>query len=117
MSMGGAAVRARFVPAAAAADVPPGSAVTVEVAGRRVALVNHRGSFSAVDDGCTHAAGPLGEGRLGRDRAGTDCLLECPWHGAVFDVRTGEVRRGPARKPLRTYQVKVADGTVLIAVG
>jgi len=108
----GSALGARFVPVAVAAEVPSGTAVTVDVAGRRVAVVNHRGSFYAVDDGCTHAGGPLGEGRVG-----AGCLLECPWHGAVFDVRTGAVRRGPARKPLRTYQVKVADGTVLVAVG
>jgi len=108
----GLAVSARFVPVAAVGDVPSGAAVTVEVTGRRVALVNHGGSFYAVDDGCTHAAGSLGEGRVG-----AGCLLECPWHGAVFDVRTGEVWRGPARKPLRTYQVKVADGAVLVAVG
>jgi 3-phenylpropionate/trans-cinnamate dioxygenase ferredoxin subunit len=43
------------------------------------------------------------------------CLLQCPWHGAVFDARTGQVRRGPARKPLRTYPVEIADGAVLIA--
>jgi len=53
----------------------------------------------------------LGDGDLS-----AACLLQCPWHGAVFEVRTGEVRRGPARKRLRTYEVEVSGGDVLVAI-
>jgi nitrite reductase/ring-hydroxylating ferredoxin subunit len=101
----------RFVIAAAASALPRGAALAVEVAGRRIALVNDGRMIHAVDGDCTHAAGPLGEGRL---TAG--CLLTCPWHGAVFDASSGAVMSGPARKPLRTYQVKVADGAIWVAV-
>jgi nitrite reductase/ring-hydroxylating ferredoxin subunit len=66
----------------------------------------------ALDDVCSHAGGPLGDNRL-KD----GCLLECPWHNAVFDVRTGEIVRGPARRPQPTYQVEVRDGTVFVAIG
>ncbi|MGH8887991.1 MAG: Rieske (2Fe-2S) protein [Egibacteraceae bacterium] len=100
-----------FAPVAAVADVPPGAVTTVQVGKRLAALVNHEGWFYALDADCPHAGGPLGEGRLG-----AGCLLECPWHRAVFDVRTGRVHRGPARKPVRTYQVAVEDGTVFIAL-
>jgi 3-phenylpropionate/trans-cinnamate dioxygenase ferredoxin subunit len=101
----------RFQPVAVVADVPPGAVTTIRVGDRLAALVNYEGWFYAVAYDCPHAGGPLGEGRLG-----AGCLLECPWHRAVFDVRTGQVRQGPARKPVRTYRVTVEDGTVFIAV-
>lgn len=103
-------MEAIFAAVAAVADVPPGAVTTVQVGDRLAALVNHEGWFYAIDHDCPHAGGPLGEGRLG-----AGCLLECPWHRAVFDVRTGQVRQGPARKPVRTYRVAVEDGTVFIA--
>lgn len=103
--------QAEFVAVAQAEDIPPGSARQVEVGGRPIALVNADGMFLAVDGDCPHHGGPLGEGQVW-----PGCVLACPWHGAVFDARTGEVLRGPARKPVRTYQVKVADGAVLVAV-
>jgi nitrite reductase/ring-hydroxylating ferredoxin subunit len=83
----------------------------VEAGGRSVAIVNVAGTFHALDGECAHAGGPLGDGQVG------GCQLACPWHGAVFDVRTGAVIRGPARKPVRTYQVKISDGMVHVAVG
>lgn len=101
----------RFVPACALSELPPGTARAVTVAGRRVALVNHDGIVSAVDGDCPHAGGPLGEGT-----PGAGCVLACPWHGAVFDVRDGAPLRGPARKPVTTYQVRIADDLVQIAV-
>jgi nitrite reductase/ring-hydroxylating ferredoxin subunit len=106
-----AATTGPVVRVAAVEQLPPGAVVDVEVDGRRLALVNQDGAVYAVQRDCTHAAGPLTEGGLA-----PGCMLQCPWHGAVFDVRTGQVRRGPARKPLRTYPVEVVDGAVLVAI-
>jgi nitrite reductase/ring-hydroxylating ferredoxin subunit len=100
-----------FVAVASVADVPSGWVLRVTVGQRDIALANQDGTFHALDNGCSHAGGPLGDNRL---RSG--CLLECPWHNSVFDVRTGEVVRGPARKAQRTYPVKVQDDTVYIGL-
>lgn len=99
----------RFVAVAVLADVPPGHVTTADADGHRVALVNDGGVIHAFDNDCSHAGGPLGEGRA------AGCLVACPWHGAVFDARTGEPVRGPARKPVTTYPVTIADGTVYVA--
>lgn len=99
----------RYVLVAPAGELPPGALRRVRV-GRRALVVGNTGDhLFALDDRCSHAAGPLSEGRV--DAA---CLV-CPWHGATFDVRTGQPRSGPARKAVRTYPVRVTDGAVWVA--
>lgn len=80
----------------------PGGTQVVEAAGRTVVLCNVGGVFYAVTDRCSHAAFSMAEGRL------MGFLLECPLHGACFDVRDGSPRRRPAFKPVATYAVAVA---------
>jgi hypothetical protein len=54
---------------------------------------------------CTHRGGPLHEGSV------VDGCLECPWHGARFDLATGGVRRGPAAAPEPVYETRSVDGS------
>jgi 3-phenylpropionate/trans-cinnamate dioxygenase ferredoxin subunit len=89
-----------------AADLPPGQAKRVTVAGQAVAVFNVDGAFYATQDACTHAGGPLSEGAL------DGVQIVCPWHASCFDVTNGEVRCGPAKDPLRTFRVRV-EGEVL----
>ena len=100
-----------FVPVGSVGDVPPGWVRKVKVGHRLLAVANHEGSFYALDNACSHAGGPLGDSRLRHGR-----LLECPWHNSMFDVCTGEVERGPARKAQRSYPVKVEAGVILVAL-
>ncbi len=106
-----AIARGRLVRVAAVEDVPPGWVLKVRLGSREIALANCGGAFLAIDNACTHAGGPLGDGRLKEG-----CSVECSWHNSVFDARTGEVLRGPARKPVRTYPVTVEDGGVFVAL-
>ncbi len=89
-------------------DVAPGRVRYVEVDGRRLALCNVDGAFYLIDDVCTHDGGSLDQGEL----FGVE--IECPRHGARFDVRTGRVTRLPAIIPIKTYPVRVEDGAVLV---
>jgi nitrite reductase/ring-hydroxylating ferredoxin subunit len=102
---------ASLMAVASVEDVPPGWVLKVQIGTRRIALANHEGTFYALDDVCSHAGGSLGDNRL-KD----GCLLECPWHSTVFDARTGEVVRGPARKPQPTFETEVSDGTVFVRI-
>ncbi|MBI2322638.1 MAG: non-heme iron oxygenase ferredoxin subunit [Chloroflexi bacterium] len=92
------------------ADVPDGQAITVQVGKKRLALARADGTVYAIDDVCTHDGGPLGEGYVD----GYD--LECPRHGATFDVRTGRPTRLPAVAPVKTHRVRVEGDEIQVAV-
>jgi nitrite reductase/ring-hydroxylating ferredoxin subunit len=97
-----------FVKVAEAKDIAAGTGILVELDGDRIALFNVNGTFHAIGDTCTHAGGPLSDGDLDGD------LVTCPWHGAQFDVKTGEVVGPPAPKPVTSYHVKVEGSDVLM---
>jgi 3-phenylpropionate/trans-cinnamate dioxygenase ferredoxin subunit len=97
-------------PAARLTDLPPGTLVAVRLpAGDRVCLLNHAGDVRALEDNCSHQDFPLSSGELLDD--GT---VECVWHGARFDCRTGAVCARPAIRPVATYDVAVRDGTIYV---
>ncbi|MEX0664515.1 MAG: non-heme iron oxygenase ferredoxin subunit [Acidimicrobiia bacterium] len=102
-----------FVEVARVEEVPPGTATVIEVGGLELALVIVDGSFFAVDNECTHRGGFLGEGEINTDW--NEWAIECPLHGSVFDVRTGEVLNPPALTPVRTYPVEVEEGAVKVS--
>ena len=101
----------RWVRVAAVADVPSGQVKTVQVEGKALALCHAADGWYAVDDLCTHDDGPLGEGLLDGHQ------IECPRHGARFDVRTGAVTCLPAVMPIRAYGVRVQGTDVLVDLG
>jgi nitrite reductase/ring-hydroxylating ferredoxin subunit len=94
----------------AASDVPEGELLGVTLPdGELVCLFNHRGTIGAVGGRCTHAEFDMADGVL-RD----DGTIECVWHGARFDCRSGAVRRHPATEPLPVYSVRVEEGRILL---
>lgn len=95
-------------------ELAPGTARVVTAAGRELALVNVDGTFYAIDNECTHRGGYLGEGEINPDWS--ECAIECPLHGSVFDVRTGEVLSPPATDPVRTYVVEVDAGVIKVSI-
>lgn len=93
---------------ASTSEVAPESAIVVDAGARRLAICNAGGEFYAVDDICTHDGGPLGEGCL------SGYEIECPRHGARFDVRTGRVTRMPAVRPIGRYPLTVENGDLFV---
>jgi 3-phenylpropionate/trans-cinnamate dioxygenase ferredoxin subunit len=102
---------AEFYDAVPADDVPDESAAVLEVNGKEIALVRTGGQFYALQNECTHANYPIGEGDLVGEN-----VIECPGHGSTFNIVTGEVISGPADEPLESYEVQVVDGMVRVAV-
>jgi 3-phenylpropionate/trans-cinnamate dioxygenase ferredoxin subunit len=78
----------------------------VEVSGKKLAVCNTGDGVYVIDNKCTHDGGPLGQGTLDGHQ------IECPRHGARFDVTTGKVMRLPAVRPIRSYPTRVVGGEV-----
>ena len=97
-----------FVTVARVGEIPAGGVKIVRVEDQSVALYNVGGTYYAIDDVCTHDGGPLAEGPV------EDGVVECPRHGARFDVRTGAVLAPPATVPVPTYTVKVEGDEIQI---
>ena len=99
-----------FERACAAADVPSGGVLAVEVGGVGVAIVNDGEEFFAIQDECSHAAIPLSEGDV------MGCEIECWLHGSTFDLRTGKPTCLPATEPVPIYPVHLTGTDVLVDV-
>jgi len=97
-----------FIKVAHVDDVAEGGTLALEADGELVCLAKVAGCIYAFTDNCTHISGPLNEGEL------EGHTLTCPWHGAQFDVRTGQVLRGPARQEILTYPVQIDGDDILI---
>ena len=92
------------------ASVPSGTLVPAKLPnGTALCLGRFNGALFATKDSCPHSEFPLSEGTLYPDGA-----LECAWHGARFDCRTGAVLRGPAEDPLVRFDVEERDGAVWV---
>ena len=101
---------AEFVKVAEAADIPEGEMKGYVIHHVEVGIANIDGEYHAFHDCCTHQQYRLTDSFLSGDR------LTCDWHGAQFDVRTGEVKALPATKPLPKFEVEVRDGEIWVAV-
>jgi 3-phenylpropionate/trans-cinnamate dioxygenase ferredoxin subunit len=99
-----------FVKVARLGELPPGSKSLVDIDGRAIALFHVGDAVYAIDDICTHDGGPLAEGRL----CGHE--IECPRHGARFDVRTGAPLCMPAFEPVTTHEVKIQGDDIWLRV-
>lgn len=88
------------------AECLPGEYQVAIVDGVQVAVINLDGTFYAIEDVCTHDGGELTGGTI----VGGE--IECPRHGARFDIRTGAVTCPPAYTPIASFPVKVEDGAV-----
>jgi nitrite reductase/ring-hydroxylating ferredoxin subunit len=82
----------------------------LHIDGQRIVLGRTEDGYVAFDDSCTHKGGSLAGGAM---ICGT---VQCLWHGSQFDVATGEVKSGPARKRIGTYDVTEKDGKVMLAL-
>jgi 3-phenylpropionate/trans-cinnamate dioxygenase ferredoxin component len=101
---------ADYVTVATTDEIPNGARKLLEVDGRAIAVFNIAGTYYCIADVCSHDDGPVAEGEL----VGTE--IECPRHGARFDVRTGKVLSFPAIVAIPAYPVRIEDGDVLIGL-
>ena len=97
-----------FVTVARVGEIPEGGVKIVRVDDQSIAIFNVAGAYYAMDDICTHDGGPLAEGPI------EDHVIECPRHGARFDIRTGAVLSLPAVVPVPTYAVRLEGDEIKV---
>lgn len=97
----------QFERVAALADVPDnGMRRFVSAEGAPVLLIRQGERVYAIGSTCSHDGGPLHEGTLRKN------VVQCPWHGARFNIKSGRVLTGPATSNVPRYDVRIADGQV-----
>jgi nitrite reductase/ring-hydroxylating ferredoxin subunit len=99
-----------FVKVASAKDVAHGKMIGAGAGGKQILIANVNGSFYAMEDKCTHRGCRLSGGKLEEGN------VYCPCHGSVFNVKTGNVVKGPAKTPQPTFQLKVEKDQVMVNI-
>ncbi|XP_076591782.1 apoptosis inducing factor mitochondria associated 4 [Chaetodon auriga] len=91
-------------------DLKDGQMKEVTVGEQKVLLVRTHGQYSAVGSQCSHYNAPLAKGALVGNR------VRCPFHGACFNIRTGDIEEYPGLDSLPSYKVRVEDGKVYVTI-
>jgi 3-phenylpropionate/trans-cinnamate dioxygenase ferredoxin subunit len=92
-------------------DVPKNTMKSFDVEGEPLLVANVGGQYYCIADTCSHAMAYLSEGELL-----DDCRIQCPDHGAIFDLRTGEALALPAVSPVETHQVVVQGEDIFVEI-
>lgn len=96
----------RWVRAISETDLPDDTPTGVEVEGRQVLLHRADGVVHALDNVCSHAGGLLSRGEV------SGSTVTCPLHGSRFDLRDGQIARGPAHHPQPVLPTRVRNGWI-----
>ena len=93
-------------------DLPVNTMKSFDVEGEPVLVANVGGVYHCIADTCSHAMAYLSEGEL---LGG--CRVQCPDHGAIFDLKTGEALSLPAVSPVETFKVVVEGQDLFVEIG
>ncbi|MBA3868316.1 MAG: chlorite dismutase family protein [Anaerolineae bacterium] len=95
-----------------AADFKDGERKVVYLNGQQIALFNVAGKLYALSNRCSHARGPLSEGKVETNEG--NCTVTCPWHYAKYDLNCGAVVDGVANAAVASYRAEVRDGMIYV---
>jgi len=91
-------------------ELPEGVLVRCEIAGRRIGLLRRGQDVRAFSERCTHEEASLCEGFL------EGWVVECPRHGATFDLRSGRALAAPATRGLTMYPVEIVEDRIVLCL-
>ncbi|CAK5268625.1 unnamed protein product [Mycena citricolor] len=92
-----------------ASDLKDGQMKEVAFGDGRVLLSRLGDKIHATSAFCTHYGAPLAKGVLAADGR-----VVCPWHGACFNVCTGDIEEAPAPNALHSFQAKIVDDQIFV---
>ncbi len=99
-----------YVTVATVDELSSGRPLIIYVDNEAIAVFNIAGDYYAISDVCSHDDGPVAEGEL------TEFELECPRHGARFDLRTGKALSLPAVVDIPAYPVRLEGEEVQVGL-
>ena len=94
-------------------EINSGEAKSYQIGDLKIAVCNVNGEYFAISDVCSHDDGELVSGN---EKLVENCQLECPRHGARFDVKTGKAVKMPAVASIKTYNVKIRGDELEIEI-
>jgi 3-phenylpropionate/trans-cinnamate dioxygenase ferredoxin component len=101
---------AAWVSGGRADDLQPGAVRVVRAGRKRLAICNVDNAYHCIDDVCTHDGASFDTAELDGNE------IECPRHGARFDVTDGRATCLPAITPVKVYPVRIENGEIQIQV-
>ena len=99
-----------FAKVAKVSELAEDSCKLVEAGGKRIALIRTEKGYCAIDDTCTHKGGPLSEGEVEGNE------VTCPWHGARFNIESGDALSPPAPSGVSCYAVRLEGDDIEVEV-
>lgn len=89
-------------------DVVAAGRCVITLGDEKVVLFYVGGEVFAIEERCPHVGAPLSDGEI------HEYQIECPLHGARFDMRTGKNLTPPAKTPARVFDVKIEAGDIFL---
>ena len=103
-------MKKKFYRVAFVADLVEKSLKKAQVEGHDIVVARAGSEYFAFAHRCTHRGGPLAMGEL------RDYSITCPWHGGIFDIRTGELSHPPPVEHIMSYPLRIVDGAIEVEV-
>ena len=92
-------------------QVQDGKLMHITAGGKEIVVTKLDGNYYAMDNVCSHAGADLHEGELSNNE------LICPWHGAKWDIKTGNLISFPQKlKPLQSHKILIENDTLYIEI-
>jgi NAD(P)H-dependent nitrite reductase small subunit len=101
---------AEYVKVAKTSEIDEEEGLNVTAKGKSLAVFKVGEQYYCIDEECPHEEGPLSQGYCD----GTE--VTCPWHHAVFDLKSGECLEGPSEEDVGTYPVRVTGDDIEVEV-
>jgi nitrite reductase/ring-hydroxylating ferredoxin subunit len=103
-------MKTKFYKAISVSDLAEKPMKKVQLAGKDIVVARAGDEYFAFGHRCTHRGGPLAMGELSAP------FVTCPWHGGMFDIRSGELQHPPPVEHVASYPVRITDGTIEIGI-
>jgi 3-phenylpropionate/trans-cinnamate dioxygenase ferredoxin subunit len=99
-----------FIKAAHIDDLEINEMKSLKLKGKSVILCRSERGYFALQDKCSYGKYQLSQGVM------INSTIQCLIHGCQYSVESGNVKKGPAKKPVRTYKTLIKDGYVYIKI-